>query len=841
MKHLLAALLLALASLLAAEEVNLLANGKLSCEQGSFPECWTARDTSIFTYSRTGGHDNGPFIEMTGDGEKQERTVQQFNLKLVPGESYKVSVWVRTRGFVSSHCGVIALDAGWTASRGLKAGKFPRDTNGKWVYCEEVIPKMIPSKNNTYRFAMFAVNQQGSIAFSDVKLIPLSQAAIDGPSSPQGAQARRLPYALDANLWDLPQFRARPRFRYPYFPGRRRTVRYEVSGRTGAATLEKDDVFAIDLAALAPGEYVLNLTAFAPDGKEAGRVTQPVRIVPAAAIPLPSHPARRLNNQVHELARRDFAKSADGELGFSVFRHGWVWICGEGALALDGKPLPPHETFVKLAPGDYRLAYRGATGLLRVHAVPQLSCNFPGTREVSTNFADPLMTLDIIYRHLGRTNHAVGVGGANRVPAHLQKWKDLGRDFLCTVPLAPLDANPDAAKFTETLRQQDRRLPSADFALDLDEIGFYQGDQKFQALAEALRAAGTGMDREFYVCVIARPHSAVHAEFISAVLNAGRGRGYLRLEQYLFQQKTLAETEKYLDQHYDLSSFEKTFPGSLRHLQILLGVVDYPRFMMTHYPEIDNKVFMDMQMHRIATRPGLQDIQGIGLYGTHRCSEETFRWCMALYRHYFVEGNTAPLAEQFGFTYRPGHIQNPDFEQGLDHWTATGAVAAGRVPGFGRRERWASDGSRGDKFCVMTKSAEKENRIVQKATGLVPGRLYSIRFIVADYDYLLQNNNAITRYDNRAFVAPEDGELIPALASAHIHTDNATRNKANYARINDKRFVFRAKKSEALIGIGDWRSEAEPGSRVGQRTAFHFIQVLPYYEDTPAAGPFRRE
>jgi hypothetical protein len=141
----------------------------------------------------------------------------------------------------------------------------------------------------------------------------------------------------------------------------------------------------------------------------------------------------------------------------------------------------------------------------------------------------------------------------------------------------------------------------------------------------------------------------------------------------------------------------------------------------------------------------------------------------------------------------------------------------------------------------MTKSAEKENRIVQKATGLVPGRLYSIRFIVADYDYLLQNNNAITRYDNRAFVAPEDGELIPALASAHIHTDNATRNKANYARINDKRFVFRAKKSEALIGIGDWRSEAEPGSRVGQRTAFHFIQVLPYYEDTPAAGPFRRE
>lgn len=55
-------------------------------------------------------------------------SVRQQGLKLVAGETYKISAWVKTNAFSSGHYGVILHNSGWFSSQGLR--EWPETTDG---------------------------------------------------------------------------------------------------------------------------------------------------------------------------------------------------------------------------------------------------------------------------------------------------------------------------------------------------------------------------------------------------------------------------------------------------------------------------------------------------------------------------------------------------------------------------------------------------------------------------------------------------------------------------------------------------------------------------------------
>ncbi len=100
---------------------NLLINGELDAEQMDFPPFWTATNREVATYEPTVGPEStGAVILKAPAGEKASVSVRQQGLKLVAGETYKISAWVKTNAFSSGHYGVILHNSGWFSSQGLR-------------------------------------------------------------------------------------------------------------------------------------------------------------------------------------------------------------------------------------------------------------------------------------------------------------------------------------------------------------------------------------------------------------------------------------------------------------------------------------------------------------------------------------------------------------------------------------------------------------------------------------------------------------------------------------------------------------------------------------------------
>ena len=88
----------------ATEDENLLVNGRFDAEQVAFPEFWTPSSfTKGVVYQRTGGPGGRkPAIVLQGGGDATKQvTVRQQGMTLVAGETYKLSAYVKTKGFKS--------------------------------------------------------------------------------------------------------------------------------------------------------------------------------------------------------------------------------------------------------------------------------------------------------------------------------------------------------------------------------------------------------------------------------------------------------------------------------------------------------------------------------------------------------------------------------------------------------------------------------------------------------------------------------------------------------------------------------------------------------------------
>jgi len=179
-------------------------------------------------------------------------------------------------------------------------------------------------------------------------------------------------------------------------------------------------------------------------------------------------------------------------------------------------------------------------------------------------------------------------------------------------------------------------------------------------------------------------------------------------------------------------------------------------------------------------------------------------------------------------------VQNPDFEQGTEHWQVSpaeqGSITTGEFGGYGTlqgRYPWAGIG---ETFLVMTRSAARPNVAGQPIVDLEPGRLYSLKLITADHQDLLAGRSreapcAVSVTVEGADVQ-EGGFSYPFFSARGPKP--FTREHPFYMTYHY--LQFRATGSTARLTLSDWRSPTEPGGPAGQETMFSFVEIQPVFE-----------
>ena len=189
----------------------------------------------------------------------------------------------------------------------------------------------------------------------------------------------------------------------------------------------------------------------------------------------------------------------------------------------------------------------------------------------------------------------------------------------------------------------------------------------YTARLKMLRNPG---NRLIYTWIVANPSIAsLHTDFMSAALNASKGRGRLLFEAYCHPQADEPAAAAYLDGMIGetMRRFNAFFPNAAAGTGIIFGNFNQiPIISLEHDPAVDFKYFLDMQVNLVANSPDFKDLATIGYWGTYYGDEELVRWSFQLMRHYAVEGNRDLLSARYGFHYNPGLLVNGDFADGTE-------------------------------------------------------------------------------------------------------------------------------------------------------------------------------
>ena len=285
-----------------------------------------------------------------------------------------------------------------------------------------------------------------------------------------------------------------------------------------------------------------------------------------------------------------------------------------------------------------------------------------------------------------------------------------------------------------------------------------------------------------------------------------------------------------------IQGWEKNIPGMVKSIIFTLGYYSASPESVNTNPAADFKVHLDMQFNYLANAPECLGLGGIMAYKARYANEEIVRWTGRLFRHYCIEGKRNMLSDEYGFKYIPGHIQNPDFDDGLKGWTVAAAapdsVKTGTMSGLSPLlGRFLTPGQ-GNNYLLTKRSADKPNKVSQEIKGLVPGKLYSAKLFVADYQDLTKGQSVRKRLAVSLDI--DNVNMIPAkclvMEVDSLSTAGAFKGKTP-PWMNVYRLVFRALDTTAKLTISDWIDDATPGGPVGQEILYNFVEVQPYIED----------
>lgn len=824
----------------AAQGENLLINGRFDAEQVAFPEFWTpSSSTQGVAYQRAGGPERRmPAVVLQGDGETRQLSLRQQGLTLAAGETYKLSAYLRTKGFKSRNAGLIVHNAGWTAETGIK--NLPADSD--WTYREKTFT-LFPSRDKEYGVALFALEMTGELALADVKLEAVSDGARAGSRSQLAlvAAPRLVPYRPLLN--QIPK--NNPELAVKVFgilaaPPTAYEGRVSIDGKAASkpGIPLADGQLRIALAGLALGDHQLRIALCEKaDGKTVVEATFPITLVDRPTVD--AREVKPLNNLATELLDRPLrAGGAAQSFDVPALRDGWIFlaVAGQAAAApptvdVDGQAVSlslvagQFEAFRQLPMGMHKLSVRCASdGRLIVRSIPEIF-DYPPCANSKVSENGPY-DWEFMKRHVLPAVTTLN-GGTLPGPA-LDEAKQRGLKWLANFNVAPMTDPADIRARME--KHAGLTQPQYD-GLTSDELFF--GRTTIDHYTKALWGLRNPDRRLIYTWIVGKPSiAALHTDFLAAALNASGGRGRILYEAYCHPQPDEAAANAYLDDMLTetMRRLNALYPNAAAGTGIIFGNFNQiPIISLETDPACDFKYFLDMQVNRIANRPEFAGLGMTGYWGTYYGDEELARWSFLLMRHYAVEGRRDMLSTRYGFRYHPGLLKNGDFAEGLAGWIATPAasdsIRTESLAGYGKNSqgRWGA-GKAGDTACVLVRQASEPNRLEQSADGLTVGKAYCLQFVVADRRDVLSKKFNPRRYGIE--VELPGAERMPARSYVHIDRRQGGKYAGNDAvgKINLHRVVFRATSSKQRIVFSDSAAQA------GDESLLNFVQLKPYLD-----------
>ena len=862
-------MMLAAASLLAFEEVNILLDVNFEGEANAFPGMlgpWNVDSEDSLV---------NPMVVLKGEGPEGRNALRinipygevfrQQNVALVAGEKYRFGAYVRTKGLQTPTSSIYVWNRFWTGEIKSRI-EVPRDTDGKWVKVEGegVLPKSV---NGVYTYGLYAKTPKGTIDIACPYLIPLSEKALAG-SKAMGQKK----ITLNRIVPVYPLLRkidvANPQLSF-YIPGLSNNklgecelgVQTKMAGEEffspwGIFDIDASRLVKTNLGGLPLGEGTMRVAVFERDTRKV--VLQNEYAFRVINVP-PKANLKRLNNMVSEILVTDLK---DGEITFDNPCEGWVFIGFDKpypntTARLDGAAEPVvrfregelSDTMRLLPLGKHTLKIENAPaagGKLIVRAVAQIMLYRLNIAE-KTDFNNFRYDMDFFKKHL---LHSVNLFDTEswlpKTDFELYIDRDIasrGMKIVGSRGLFRAENEMQIDKMVKAIREN----PSLNrnWGLTLDELSLSSNPIIIESTSDALWKM-TDMEKRVYLwCCSVESNTfsnpRIHHNLLSAGSNVSRSEGKIFLETYVGTRRTeeqLNEYLKFVPRHLEVA--RKLAPDAAERFMMLMSGYTTPEvWCINNYPAADIKVVFDRFFNILANDPRMDGLYGMGCYSIAHTDEELVRWIGRLMRYYCVEGGKASLAEKYGFNYIPGHLKDGDFEEGFKHWKAEpaeeGSLVHKTVNGYGGvgiQWRIGREPGLGDNVALFTKSDKKPNLLSQTATGLTPGKLYCLTFMSVDYNDLSKPQNKHLEFVFDATVS--DADIIPEATSMRRYPQVWGGNgdyKPGTPEKAIRRIVFRAKKDKAVITFSDWKSATEPGGPAGQKRVVNWIGLNPYYQD----------
>ena len=576
---------------------------------------------------------------------------------------------------------------------------------------------------------------------------------------------------------------------------------------------------------LPAGVYMLRATANDARGDALGKpATSRWRQSALAAIVQAGGEQRMLNNMVFELVNRTVQPGET--VTFTNPRDGWVYVSMAGGEKMSRLPAGEHSINAQV---------KGETQLI-VRLVPAMMyCAYPA--EPLAGYCD--YDWPYLKRHvLPHINTIVG-DGQDAYQREQKEWQQRGGQWfleqnLPTFINPPGMPKPLTGEFVEKYWTQSTGFtnPYLDGVL-ADE--FFGGDSPdFHGYIDGVNRIANNpkyQGKEVHCwCGTSMYSKSLALDFARTVVEHG---WKLAWEVYLPERPTQAAAKDYLDQRirHEMARWDQAIPGVAEHMIFVLGILCAPPESCNLNPNVDYKVFLEMQYRYLATAPECFGQWGVMVYKSRYAEEEAARWSAKLFRHYCIEGNTEPLYAKHGFKYELKHVLNADFDDGLEHWQADGDITTGGMPGLGGMLNRYGDVGYGDAYAMMTRSADQPNQLSQTIKNLTPGKLYSVKTIVAELQDIEQGRTNKRRLG--ASIRIEGTDVLSEHSFVGevkaIHKSGRWAEK-NLPYQNHHFRVFRAKTATAKIVLTDWLDEQKPGGPVGEQLLYNFVEVQPWLE-----------
>ena len=822
---------------------NILNNADFAVKSAGFPLDWNPSFEGVKNLR----FDGNKAICTTG---KEAVYFVQNGIQLVPGKKYRLGGEIRTKNFKAKRGSFIVYNMHWQKEVGTAV--FPENTKD-WTPIEAVVT-LPASKGNLYSFAVYInPGATGELEFRKPFLKPAEAEAAENikPALSISTAYLMTPYA--PKLYQIPVNDPVLTLSFDYpLPLKDSEYICEVSTRlkTDKEYLKQKNAFLkyktikVALAGV-PAEkegYLKLELKEKKSGKVISRAEYPFCIKNPVKISYPAE--KQLNRMVKRLLT---AKAENRTYNFSNPRDGWinirlekytpstkVYFDNSKTAIKPSRTEGGYEVMANLSAGDHTVTIENSNGgTFRINAVPEVVAytypKIPVKRDPYKRYYGEF-TRKYLYPVI--TTYSFGYD-INYVLNEHKEVRAMGKGWTGQHLLRPFVETPEAMA-----KRLNTKVKQAD-GMTYDEIHFNDLTVNWiytQALWKLI-------DSEYPIFTWNSTNSdqvpgfhALNAHLFSAMLNQGKGKGRILYEGYARTTPTEEAADKYLQKHLTqtMRQASRLVGNAAENFTVVLGCyTNLGGYCTDGFAGPDVKVYWDKYFCKLANEKEFQDLFGVGLYAYWNSDEESIRWVSRLIQHYAVEGNKESLAKKYGYVFMPGHLKNGDFEQGNANWKALPAekksISFTKISGYGKiqsRQMEPQSKTVGDTVCTFTRSAKAPNRLVQKMTGFTPGKLYALRFAVADKADVSAKKPSGQIFPFRATL--DGATCIREGLPLHKYEGELVVSQTRYLNLHT--IVFRAEKKDITVTFDDWGGKNNPGKN-GQTLLLNSVKVKPYFLD----------